>query len=111
MLMALRVLMSKLPWPVWAVAGAVTVVAGTYFKGRADGKAVVRAEYAEMALKTAKQARWASENATTIQDQRDADFADNQREIEDAVKEAIESGSDPVAAYFDELRAAQSRGR
>jgi len=85
------------------------IVAGAYFKGRGDGADKVRAQYAAMALETAKQARVASEQATTNKDQRDGDFAQEQKEISDAVQDSIDNGGDPVAVYFDQLRASQSR--
>lgn len=85
----------------------VALVLGAYFKG----KAAQRSEYAEMALKTAKQARVASEQATTNKDERDTDFALEQAEIENAVQDTIDAGGDGVVTYFDELRKSQARGR
>lgn len=94
----------KIGLGVIAVAIMSGLLATAYFKG----KSAQRAEYAAMALETAKKAREASEAATAGKDKRDGEFAIEQAEIEDAVKEAINNGDDPVATYFDELRKAQS---
>lgn len=82
----------------------IALVTGAYFKG----KAAQRNEYAALALETAKQARVASEQATSDKDERDTDFALEQAEIEDAVQNAIDTGGDPVSTYFDELRKSQT---
>lgn len=84
------------------------LVTGAYFKGRAGGIKETKAEYAAMALETAKKAREASEQASANKDERDNEFADQQAEIEDAVKQAIDNGDDATVTYFNQLRKAQS---
>jgi len=89
------------------LAVSVLLLPVAYFKGRSDGKAIIRAAVAEASQKALKKASQAETKADTAKAERDTTFQQSQETIKEAVDEAIANDSNAISAYFDGLRASQ----
>ena len=89
------------------LAVSILLLPVAYFKGRSDGKAVIRAAVAEASQKALKKASEAEIKASGTKAERDATFQQSQETIKEAVDEAIANDSNAVDAFFDGLRASQ----
>ena len=99
-----------LPWQVYVAAALVALLPLSYCKGKSDGKHEIRQAVAEASRKAQEKALVAESKANANDQERDAAFDESQKAIQEIVDEANATGSDPITAYFDGLRASQGGG-